>query len=98
MTDYRRTLIPGATYFFTVNLANRRRTRLVDHIDLLREAFRYTRQRHSFIIDAMVVLPTTCMPSGRCRRTMRTSRSAGDSSRPGFLATYRVANIAGPVA
>lgn len=57
MTNYRRTFAPGATYFFAVNLADRRRTLLVDHIDLLREASRYTRQRHSFIIDAMVVLP-----------------------------------------
>lgn len=57
MTDYRRILIPGATYFFTVNLANRRKTFLIDHIDLLRDAIRYTRQRHPFLIDAMVVLP-----------------------------------------
>ncbi|WP_225584100.1 hypothetical protein [Pseudoxanthomonas sp. PXM02] len=57
MTNYRRAFIPGATYFFTVNLADRRATLLVDHIDLLREAIRYTRQRHHFVIDAMVVLP-----------------------------------------
>ena len=57
MTNYRRAFVPGATYFFTVNLADRRRTLLVDHIDLLRKAFRYTRQRHPFTIDAMVVLP-----------------------------------------
>ena len=43
MTNYRRILIPGATYFFTVNLANRRKTFLIDHIDLLRDAIRYTR-------------------------------------------------------
>ena len=57
MTNYRRTFVPGATYFFTVNLADRRRTLLVDHIDLLRGAVRYTQQRHPFVIDAMVVLP-----------------------------------------
>lgn len=57
MTNYRRTLVPGATYFFTVNLADRRKTLLVDHIDQLREALRYTRHRHLFTIDAMVVLP-----------------------------------------
>ena len=57
MTDYRRTLVPGATYFFTVNLADRRATLLVDHIDLLRDAIRYVRRRHPFDIDAMVVLP-----------------------------------------
>lgn len=57
MTNYRRAFVPGATYFFTVNLADRSKTLLVDHIDLLREAVRYTHQRHPFTIDAMVVLP-----------------------------------------
>ncbi len=33
---YRRTDIAGGTYFFTVNLAERRRTLLVDHADMLR--------------------------------------------------------------
>jgi putative transposase len=57
MTNYRRASIAGGTYFFTVNLANRRSTLLVDHIDLLRDAIRHTRQCHPFVIDAMVVLP-----------------------------------------
>ena len=57
MTNYRRTFIPGATYFFTVNLADRRKTLLIDHIDLLREAVRYTQRRHPFVINAMVVMP-----------------------------------------
>ncbi|MEI2797270.1 hypothetical protein V8246_16585 [Pseudoxanthomonas sp. F11] len=57
MTNYRRTFVPGATYFFTVNLADRRAMLLVDHIDLLRGAIRYVRRRHPFYIDAMVVLP-----------------------------------------
>ena len=57
MTDYRRAFVPGATYFFTVNLADRRATLLVDHIDLLRDAIRYVRRHHPFDIDAMVVLP-----------------------------------------
>jgi len=47
----------GATYFFTVNLADRDATSLIDHIDDLRNALRYTRIRHPFEIDAMVVLP-----------------------------------------
>ena len=38
--DYRRTRQEGGTYFFTVNLADRRATLLVDHIDLLRDAIR----------------------------------------------------------
>lgn len=57
MTRYRRAFVPGATYFFTLNLAARHTTLLVDHIDLLREAIRYTQQRYPFAIDAMVVLP-----------------------------------------
>ncbi|MBD9467631.1 transposase [Pseudoxanthomonas sp. PXM01] len=57
MTRYRRALVPGGTYFFTVNLADRRTTLLVDHVDLLRDTVRHTRQRHPFVIDAMVVLP-----------------------------------------
>ncbi|HEU0215680.1 MAG TPA: transposase [Stellaceae bacterium] len=57
MTEYRRAFISGGTYFFTVNLADRRGTLLVDHIDALRSAFRYTRERHPFASDAVVVLP-----------------------------------------
>jgi putative transposase len=57
MTRYRRNFLRGGCHFFTVNLADRRSSRLIDHISDLRAAFRYTRQRHSFEIDAMVVLP-----------------------------------------
>jgi putative transposase len=57
MTNYRRSGIAGATYFFTVNLADRSQTLLTDHIASLRSAFEYTRERHSFIVDAIVVLP-----------------------------------------
>ena len=57
MTNYRRTQVPGATWFFTVNLADRRSRLLVIHIDTLRQALRYVQARHPFRIDAMVVLP-----------------------------------------
>ncbi len=57
MTNYRRNVARGGSYFFTVNLDDRRRTLLTDHIDLLRRAFRETRARHPFTIDAIVVLP-----------------------------------------
>ena len=49
--------MPGGSYFFTVNLVDRRRALLTDHIDLLRAAFRQVRARHPFAIDATVVLP-----------------------------------------
>jgi putative transposase len=58
MTEYRRTYIPGASWFFTVNLAERKDSRLlIDNIDLLRQAFVYTKQRHPFRLDAAVILP-----------------------------------------
>ena len=57
MPNYRRSRIPGATYFFTVNLLDRRSDLLVTEIDALREAVRRTRQRSPFHIDAWVVLP-----------------------------------------
>jgi len=57
MTNYRRSRIAGASYFFTVNLADRSQTLLTKHIDLLRNAFEYTRERHPFTVDAIAVLP-----------------------------------------
>ena len=54
---YRRADVKGGTYFFTVNLAERKRTLLVDHVDILRDVFRTVKQRHYFYIDAMVILP-----------------------------------------
>ena len=57
MSDYRRVRIPDGTYFFTVNLANRCGTALVDHIDLLRQTIGAVRKRYPFKIDAWVVLP-----------------------------------------
>src|SRR5690349_13027287 len=57
MTTYRRNFVAGGSYFFTVNLAERRLRLLTDNIGLLRAAFRYTRLRRPFAIDAIVVLP-----------------------------------------
>ena len=57
MTSYRRNFVPGGSFFFTVNLVERKRSLLTDHISLLREAFRGIRQRHPFTIDAIVILP-----------------------------------------
>ena len=58
MVEYRRAKVEGATYFFTVNCAERHRNHLlVNHIDLLRQVFRKVKEDHSFAIDAIVVLP-----------------------------------------
>jgi len=39
MTNYRRNFVPGGSYFFTVNLADRRSRLLTEHINALRSAF-----------------------------------------------------------
>ena len=45
-------------WFFTVNLAERKNNELlIDKIDELRNAFRYVKQRKSFHIDAIVIMP-----------------------------------------
>jgi len=55
--QYRRADVKGGTYFFTVNLAERNKTLLVDHVDKLREAFKKVKTKHPFNIDAIVILP-----------------------------------------
>lgn len=57
MVRYRRHLLPGGTFFFTVTLAHRRSTALVVHVEQLRAAFRAARRERPFAIDAMVILP-----------------------------------------
>lgn len=57
MSRYRRVRIPGASYFFTVNLASREGSVLTDHVGLLRAAYARTAAEHPIWCDAMVVLP-----------------------------------------
>ncbi|WP_271411529.1 REP-associated tyrosine transposase [Pseudomonas sp. Q1-7] len=57
MSNYRRARMPGGTYFFTVNLRDRRDDLLTREIELLRTVVRTVKQRHPFHIDAWVVLP-----------------------------------------
>jgi putative transposase len=57
MPDYRRNRVPGGTFFFTVNLLDRRSDLLVTQIGILRVAVRRMRTRTPFRIDAWVVLP-----------------------------------------
>ncbi|WP_063689558.1 REP-associated tyrosine transposase [Bradyrhizobium stylosanthis] len=76
MTSYRRNFTAGGSFFFTVNLADRRQSLLTANIDLLRAAFREIRQRHPFTIDAIVVLPehlhtVWTMPDGDADFAMR---------------------------
>ncbi len=54
---YRRNYVPGGTYFFTVNLLQRDKRLLVEHINVLRQAITKVKSNRPFIIDAWVVLP-----------------------------------------
>lgn len=58
MRTYIRNRVPGGTYFFTVNLACRsENTLLIEHIELLRAAYRATRSERPFETIAAVILP-----------------------------------------
>lgn len=57
MPNYRRPKVSGACVFFTINLADRGSTLLVEEIERLREAVRQTKAERPFRIDAWVVLP-----------------------------------------
>lgn len=54
---YRRADVTGGTYFFTVNLAERQRTLLVEYIDALRMVMKKVKVMRPFRINAMVILP-----------------------------------------
>ena len=55
---YRRSQVPGSSYFFTLVTHNRNPILCEpENIDLLRSAFKRTMQKHPFIIDAIVILP-----------------------------------------
>ena len=57
MVNYRRSFVFGGTFFFTVTLRNRKSTILVDHINLLKDAFQTIKTQHPFQTKAYVILP-----------------------------------------
>jgi putative transposase len=58
MPNYRRVWVPGGTFFFTVNLLERRKHRLlVERIDDLRAAFRDAQRARPFEVIAIVIMP-----------------------------------------
>jgi putative transposase len=58
MRTYKRIKVGGATYFFTVNLAERSGSGLLTtYVENLRSAVQTVKRAHPFAIDAMVVLP-----------------------------------------
>lgn len=57
MSRYRRSLAAGGTFFFTVNLVDRKSRLLVQKYDRMRQAVDITRSRHTFLTLACCVLP-----------------------------------------
>ena len=58
MPNYRRAWHPGGTYFFTINILERKgNDLLVREIHVLRETIHTVKQRHPFKIHGWVVLP-----------------------------------------
>ena len=56
--DYRRVWVAGGTYFFTVNLLERKgNDLLVRYIDVLRAAVAQVKNKYPFVIHGWVVLP-----------------------------------------
>ena len=55
--NYRRVFVPGASYFFTLTLQDRRSDLLIRKIKELRMAFQRVMEAYPFAIDGIVVLP-----------------------------------------
>ena len=86
MSRYRRLTLLGRTWFFTVNLLERRRRLLVEHIDLLRASFHSARMARPFEVFAMVVLPDHLhciwrLPEGDADNAARWSHIKSEFSR-----------------
>jgi len=83
LTHYRRIYTPGATWFFTVNIAKRRNNRLlVESIDVLRTAFYDVKKKHPFRIEAAVIMPDPLhclwtLPPGDANYSMRWGQIKG---------------------
>lgn len=87
MPDYRRWRVPGGTYFFTINLLERRSDLRAQHIDAMRAAVRRTRHERPFRIDAWVVLPEhlhciLTLPEGATTSPTASKRSRSASCGP----------------
>lgn len=57
MSRYRRSLVGGGTFFFTVTLADRRASLLVEQIERLRAVYARVQREHPFETVAICVLP-----------------------------------------
>ncbi|NNL36301.1 MAG: transposase [Silicimonas sp.] len=99
MSAYLRPRVPGATVFFTVELAEQGSDLLTRQIGLLRDAVRETRAARPFRIEAWVVMPdhlhaVWTLPEGDAGYSARWgaikarfTRAVRDSGRVGFHPT-----------
>ena len=77
MPNYHRAYVPGGTWFFTVNLLQRKNNDLlVREIETLRDVVKAVRQRYPFEINAWVVLPEhlhaiLTLPANDCDFSLR---------------------------
>ncbi|HHF7353291.1 TPA: transposase [Legionella anisa] len=55
--EYRRIIVPGGVYFFTLNLKNRNSELLIKEINQLRIAFHKIKRKYPFKIECIVILP-----------------------------------------
>ncbi len=93
MPNYRRLWVPGGTFFFTVNLLERRHKRLlVEHIDGLRASFRDARRAKSFDVIAIAVMPSICTACGVYLKATPTTHPVGRVSNPVSRVDFRLAN------
>ncbi len=98
MPNYRREWTPGGTWFFTVNLLERRRNDLLTaNIDRLRDCVALERTRRPFSVIAWVVLPEHMhwiwrLPEGDADFATRWRRIKTDFSR-GISKTERRSNV-----
>ncbi len=106
MSKYRRPKRPGATVFFTVNLADTSSRLLVHEIAKLRKAVAQTRATRPFAVDAWVVLPNHMhcvwtLPEGDADYSVRMGAIKGRFTqmvrRSGFSPTSTVTNTRGVV-
>ena len=86
MSHYRRSLVPGGTYFFTVALANRNATTLTQHIDRLRSVYAAVTAAAPFETVAICILPEHLhaiwtLPRGDTDFSTRWQRIKGNFSR-----------------
>ncbi len=96
MSNYRRSTVPGGTWFFTLTLADRRSRLLVEKIALLRQAYGQTLQARPFRTLAICILPDHLpaiwtLPEGDADYSGRWSLLKSTFSRQ-FPASFRTAS------